>query len=101
MHVAQSTLDGKATLRLSGRFDFSGHKSFRDAYERIIDDVAVKAITVDLGSVEYLDSSALGMLLVLKDKASGAHKPVALKGANGSVRQVLEVANFHKLFPLN
>jgi anti-anti-sigma factor len=101
MQVAQNISDGKAVLCLSGRFDFSGHKDFRDAYEGALGDQKVNAITIDLASVDYLDSAALGMLLLLRDKAAGAHKSVALKGANGGVRQVLEVANFHKLFTLN
>ena len=53
----------------------------------------------DLGNVAYLDSSALGMLLMLRDKAKSSGKTVCLANARG-VRQVLDIANFGKLFPI-
>jgi anti-anti-sigma factor len=60
----------------------------------------VSQIQVDLGGVDYLDSSALGMLLMLRDKAKGAGKEVSLANARGSVKQVIEIANFGKLFTI-
>ena len=53
---------------------------------------------IDFSSVEYLDSSALGMLLMLRDKMGGAKKDVSLSGVHGNVKQVLEIANFGQLF---
>lgn len=57
-------------------------------------------ILVDLGKVAYLDSSALGMLLMLRDKARAHNRPVALANCTGSVKQVLDIANFGKLFAI-
>jgi anti-anti-sigma factor len=88
----------KATIKLNGRFDFNTHRDFRTAYESLITDAAVKAVTVDFAGVDYLDSSALGMLLMLRDKMSGVNKDVSLTGVQGNVKQVLDIANFGKLF---
>ena len=88
----------KATIKLNGRFDFNTHRDFRSAYEPLITDAAVKAVTVDFSGVDYLDSSALGMLLMLRDKMSGVNKDVSLTGVQGNVKQVLDIANFSKLF---
>ncbi|MER2538227.1 MAG: STAS domain-containing protein [Azonexus sp.] len=88
----------KATIKLTGRFDFNTHRDFRTAYESLITDAAVKAVTVDFAGVDYLDSSALGMLLMLRDKMSGVNKDVSLTGVQGNVKQVLDIANFSKLF---
>lgn len=38
---------GKATIKLNGRFDFNTHRDFRSAYEPLIADAVVKAVTVD------------------------------------------------------
>ncbi len=43
------------------KFDFSKVEDFRNAYGELGDDVS--HITVDLSRTEYMDSSALGMLL--------------------------------------
>ncbi len=50
--------------------------------------------------VVYLDSSALGMLLLLKEKVNSAHKSLALINCHDSVRQVLEIACFGKIFTI-
>lgn len=91
---------GRADLKLSGRFDFNAHREFRSAYEPVMVDMEVKSLNIDLAAVEYLDSSALGMLLMLRDKASAANKTLALANVRGAVKQVLEIANFGKLFKI-
>lgn len=90
----------KATIKLSGRFDFNTHREFRGAYEPLVTDAQVGAVTVDFSAVDYLDSSALGMLLMLRDKMGGANKEVGLSGVRGNVKQVLDIANFGKLFQI-
>lgn len=90
----------RTTLRLTGRFDFQSHKDFRAAIDKALTDQA-RELQVDLGAVDYLDSSALGMLLMAQDKAKKAGKTVSLCNCRGSVKQVLEIANFNKLFPMS
>ena len=89
---------GTAEVRLSGRFDFNAHRDFRNAYEPLMAESDISAVTIDMGGVEYLDSSALGMLLMLRDKAGAANKALTLTNVRGPVKQVLEIANFGKLF---
>lgn len=90
----------RAVIKLSGRFDFNTHRDFRSAYEPLVVDAGFREVVVDFGEVEYLDSSALGMLLMLRDKMNGASREVSLCNVKGSVRQVLDIANFGKLFKI-
>lgn len=92
---------GKTVIKLNGRFDFNTHREFRAAYEPLVSDADIQAVIVDFSGVDYLDSSALGMLLMLRDKLGGAGKEVALTGVRGNVKQVLDIANFGKLFPIS
>src|SRR5262245_17440170 len=98
MQVTTTIAEGIATLGLQGRFDFNSHRDFREATERLLQDSKVTSLNVDLGQVEYLDSSALGMLLMLGDKIKVSNRRVALVNCRGPVKQVLEIANFSKLF---
>ncbi|MRR49994.1 MAG: anti-sigma factor antagonist [Rhodocyclaceae bacterium] len=100
MQTQLVNLDGKSTIRLQGRFDFNSHREFRDVVDQALKEAATKEIQVDLGGVDYLDSSALGMLLMLRDKARGASKAVSLANCRGAVKQVLDIANFAKLFTI-
>ena len=100
MQTNVSIKDGDALVKLSGRFDFNAHRDFRAAYEPLMSDTQLKALTIDLGGVDYLDSSALGMLLMVRDKAGVASKKLRLANARGGVKQVLDIANFGKLFEI-
>ena len=89
-----------AVIRLIGRFDFNGHREFKQCYENAFQAGAVRRIEVDLEGVEYLDSSALGMLLLLKEHADARALPVALANCSGMVKEILDVANFGVMFPM-
>jgi HptB-dependent secretion and biofilm anti anti-sigma factor len=99
MQTNVTSRDGSTAIVLQGRFDFNAHREFRDAVECALKETAPQ-IKVDLAGVDYLDSSALGMLLMLRDKAKSAGKSVSLANARGAVKQVIEIANFGKLFLL-
>lgn len=92
--------DGRAVIGLKGRFDFNAHREFRDVVDLALKDATATEIQVDLAAVDYLDSSALGMLLMLRDKARGLGRSVTLSNCRGAVKQVIEIANFGKLFPI-
>ena len=101
MNVSVDHQNGKARLALKGRFDFTCHRGFKQAYEDAFAGAGVAEVVVDMGEVDYLDSSALGMLLLLRDKGKAMGKPVSLANCGGTVRDVLRVANFDKLFTLH
>jgi anti-anti-sigma factor len=86
----------RVTLAVSGKFDFQLYDDFRSSYA----ETAGKGVayTVDLSETEYLDSSALGMLLLLREHAGGDESDIEITGASAEVRKILDVANFGKLF---
>jgi anti-anti-sigma factor len=97
--IALQLAPPKATILVSGKFDFAVHREFRTRSEEALGEVGVSEIVIDLSQASYLDSAALGMLLLTKERAASLSKRVALKSAPGTVQDVLKVANFHKLFP--
>jgi anti-anti-sigma factor len=101
MQASFSAQSDKVVIRLEGRFDFNTHREFRDTSDAALKSEGVQEIQIDLGAVDYLDSSALGMLLMLRDRARNAGKSVTLANCRGSVRQVLDIANFGKLFAIS
>ncbi|MCW8956782.1 MAG: STAS domain-containing protein [Gammaproteobacteria bacterium] len=100
MSVNIERLDDKKTIVMSiqGRFDFSLHTLFRDAYkdEELNDCVFI----VDLMATEYIDSSALAMLVLLKEHAETMGSTVLIKNQNQGILNVLNTANFDKLFKI-
>lgn len=101
MEAQFKTDDPRAVISLEGRFDFNRHREFRGVCDEALGASGVREVEVDFARVDYIDSSALGMLLMLRDNARLANKTVRLVNCRGSVRQILDIANFAKLFPIN
>ena len=90
--------DRSARITLSGRFDFDVHRDFKNAYMPLIDNATVREIEIEMSKVDYLDSAALGMLMLLNERAKDASKSILLLNASSVVSNVLEVANFNRIF---
>lgn len=91
--------DGKVlTISINGRFDFSAHQAFRDSYEKL--SPTPTDIVVDMVDTTYLDSSALGMLLLLRDHAGGDNSNIKLQNCNEDIRKILTISNFEQLFTI-
>ena len=86
------------TISVEGRFDFSAHQEFRECYER--SDIDPSSYVVDLNRTTYLDSSALGMLLLLRDHAGGGKAEIKIVNCNRDVKKILTISNFEQLFTI-
>jgi HptB-dependent secretion and biofilm anti anti-sigma factor len=83
------------TIFLPEKFDFQLHEEFREAYEK---EEKMKSLVLDMLKTSYMDSSALGMMLQLKEHAEKCNGKVSIKNANGNILQILSIANFDKIF---
>lgn len=99
VNAAYDVADRCLKITIDGRFDFSQHTAFRNAYEQANPDVS--SYEVDLSEASYLDSSALGMLLLLRDHAGGPDSDIAISHCNDDVRKILTVSNFEQLFSIS
>ncbi|MDJ0779271.1 MAG: STAS domain-containing protein [Gammaproteobacteria bacterium] len=88
----------QVTIAVAGKFDFQLYDEFRSSYA----DTAGSGVryVVDLADTEYLDSSALGMLLLLREHAGGEASDIEISQASPEVKKILDVANFGKLFKI-
>lgn len=98
MSFATTMRADSAVIGVPSRFDFSLMPDFRAAVDQVVHRTPSEKIIVDFANTDYLDSAALGMLLVLRDRARSFGKSVVLAGPRGAVRKTLDVANFTKLF---
>jgi anti-anti-sigma factor len=98
MYVQLDTRTDKVILRLSGKFDFEARRDVTAAFEKALAKPTPVQIVINFYEASYIDSSALGQLLVLQEKAANAGRKLLLSGARGMVDQVLKIANFEKRF---
>lgn len=90
--------DASLKIAVAGRFDFTCHESFRSAYADQND--GCDRYVIDLTDTEYLDSSALGMLLLLRDHGGGDDANIEIVGCNETVRKAFAISNFDQLFDI-
>lgn len=88
----------RVTIEISGRFDFGAHQDFSKVFRQY--PRGGRAFVVDLSNTDYMDSSALGMLLQLRDYSDRAAGGVTLANSNAGIREILRIANFEKLFTI-
>jgi HptB-dependent secretion and biofilm anti anti-sigma factor len=86
------------SIRLPNRFDYSFHKQFGETYAPMLEKPDVKEVVLEFGQVEYLDSSALGMMVLMQKKMHSKKIKVKIKGAHGATDEILKMANMNKLF---
>lgn len=87
-------------IRVVGRFDFDSHEDFSKALEAANNSNYSK-FTIDLGAVEDLDSSALGMLLLLRESAGGESSDISIVNCRPEINDILKIANFQQMFHMN
>ena len=88
--------DGQLIIKIQGRFDFSVHQDFKNAYES--PSTKSNKFEVDMRGTTYLDSSALGMLLLLRDYAGGDAATVSITNSSADIKKILTISNFEQLF---
>ncbi|HEY8085630.1 MAG TPA: STAS domain-containing protein [Methylophilaceae bacterium] len=101
MQVSTQHTGDTITITLEGRFDFSAHRVFRSQYEATLQIPEVKHIALNMAKVEYLDSSALGMLLLLNEGARASNIQVAIVNCPENVMKILNIANFGRIFKIS
>lgn len=84
-------------IALSGRWTFIAQGNFMPEIEQALNADAPE-IVINLREVTYIDSAALGMLLVARDRAQKRGKTVVLEACQPAVSDILKIASFDKLF---
>ena len=87
------------TIAVRGRFDFSMLAEFKKSYEPIVPKPS--KYIIDLKEAEYLDSSALGMLLSLRDYAGGDNCDIQINNCNPDVKKILIITKLDELFSIS
>lgn len=89
------------TINLPTRFDYSSHTEFYEHCLAVTQDANIQEVILDFSLVEYMDSSALGMLVIMHKKAQSSGKKLKISRARGTVKEVLMLANIERIIDIN
>ena len=98
MSITTTTIDNTTRIIISDRFDYGVHNDFRAAYKNCPKDTQ---FIIDMNRATYLDSSALGMMLLLREHSDDESKKISIVGCNAEIKQILEMTNFGNLFNIS
>ena len=99
MKISTTYDNGVFRAVLAESFTFSDHAIFRELL-REMESKKLSQITIDLAGVDFVDSAALGMLLLLREVSTKKRAVVTISGSQGQVRKMLEISKFGQLFKL-
>ncbi len=90
--------DNEITINVSGRFDFRLVQEFREAYSGINNPNAT--VIIDMHDAEYMDSSALGMLLNMQKKLDMDRSRIRIINCRPHIKKVFTISRFDKKFTI-
>ena len=96
---ARTTNNGNTVnILIEGRFVFDSRHDFGSAYKEQKNRGIMYRI--DFSKTEYMDSSALGMLLMLKEHADANGGKVMLCRMPTKIKKIIVLTKFHELFAI-
>ncbi len=98
LQITEHTKADSVTLLLTGRFDFQARKLFLTTFKQT-QATNPKKIVLDFGNVPFMDSSGLGLLMLVK-KDLGPQCQLSLVVPQGYVKDVLLLANMDQQFSM-
>ncbi|MBF0125958.1 MAG: STAS domain-containing protein [Magnetococcales bacterium] len=97
MSITSQTNNNVVTIHIVGSFDYKMRTEFRKAYA---DKPPGTPFEIDFSRVSSVDSSALGMLLVLREQCGGDQANIALINCKPEIRHLFQISQFKDLFHL-
>ena len=92
--------DNYFEILINGNFDFNLNKEFRSIIDLFLKSKCT-VCKINFQTVSYIDSSALGMLLLSKEKADASNKKIHLINLRDTNKKIIEIASFEKIFKIN
>ena len=88
-----------AVIRLEPRFAAEYRQRFTQATEEALKSREVRELQLDFTDVRYIDSCAMGLMMLLRRQAHG--RRVSLVNCDNSVKNTLRDAHFGTLFAIS
>lgn len=85
--------------------NIKGHFTFTDTFKfkTLLDDIEQKQpqkLVLDFQEAEYIDSAALGMLLVLKEVAEKTNTDITMVHVHSQILKVFTLSRFEEVFDI-
>jgi anti-anti-sigma regulatory factor len=87
------------TITVGESFAFDSYAAFRTAYEALPS--SATSVDIDFQHAKTIDSSALGMILLMRDKIEHQISKIELKNPQPAVLEIFRLTNLHTIFEIS
>lgn len=94
-----SSADGSTVVRVRGEVDLYTAPQLRERLDQALEE-GNATVVVDLGDLDFIDSTGLGVLVGALKQARSAGGDVTLRNPGKSTHKILEIAGLTELFTI-
>lgn len=98
MQIVQRSYRNADVIDVTGQFNFGSRKEFSAALEKV-KQAGNAHIILNMKQVTFVDSAAIGLLALASQQFKGTGRTLSLVGAQGTVKQVLDLAHIDQMIP--
>ncbi len=91
----------KVVIGLKGKLNLESVSFLRKELTRVIDTNDRPLYDFDLGGLEYMDSSGVGMLLQIHKKLEAGGKALSFSNVNAEIMHIFKVAGLEKILQIS
>lgn len=99
MEYALETNGGDTIFKFNGRWTFKEHPQAVEIAGKV-KDAAPDHCIFDMSNLDFMDSAALGMLLLINETADAKGMKIRVRGLQGHVEAAFKLANFGEVFDI-
>lgn len=99
VRIIENTAEN-AVIKIEGQLDTLAAHDLPEKLSTIMED-AGKQITLDFTNLEYIASSGLRVLLMLRKKAKEKGGSVTIVGMSEDILQIFQMVGFDEVFTIN
>jgi len=84
------------SIIMDQEFDYTEYLDFKGAYEKIPNEA--KYLELNLKKTNHIDSSALGMMLLMNESVHNKVCQINIINSNPNVMKIFEISQFKRIF---
>lgn len=97
LEIVCTQSNGSVRCALNGELDLASEARAREELEPLIDR-GPEVVILDLGGLEFIDSTGLRVLLACKDKAADRGTPLLIASLSDAVRRLFDLTKIGDRF---
>lgn len=99
MRITERPFRSAMVLSLANEFSYATRKQFSSAIDKLKQSNCTHVI-LNLQEVTFVDSAAIGLLALTAQQLKAENRKLSMVSPVGTVKQILELANLHKMIPV-